>query len=450
LRIRIPFENPSTATFASVGAIITVGILSLLLLVYSDSSWREDFQEHVSLQDNIMIARTTVAHGIRWAERAHSGDETIPREMVTGLFDRAILAVAAAEDGVSDIAGLPGLQVGNEELMGGLANYRSSIQQARDIAEEWLGHRQDEDIENDAAARFDTALQEAGLAASVIDFMINRSISSAVNARRTVHALTITVWAVFLAGISVLFFVVGRKRDRAEKEVRRLSRQLITAQELERQRLSHDLHDNLAQDLAHLKIQIHNLRSGLPAADPGIEKELVGFSRMVEKALRTVREIAYGLRPAGMDQLGLVQVASQHCEELSSGNGLKVDFMSVGMENLRLDADTAITLYRILQEGLNNVVKHAGATQAKVRLVASFPNILLRIEDNGRGFDVQERLRASLDSKRMGIRGMKERIAFLEGTLKITSRPGRGARILAEVPCKEEDYGKGKARTDRG
>ncbi|PKN22639.1 MAG: hypothetical protein CVU64_24680 [Deltaproteobacteria bacterium HGW-Deltaproteobacteria-21] len=450
MRIHATSQNPSTATLTTLAAVITLGIVSLLLLVYGDRSWREDFQKHVPLLDNIMIARTTVAQGNRWIERAIAGEETILPEMITGLFDRAIRAVSAAEDGVSDIAGLPGLQVGNEELLSALANYKTSIEQARDMAEERLGSRQNDGLEDDLAERFDSALQEAELAASVIDFMVSRSISNAVTSRRNVHVLTLALWAFFVAGVCALFFVVGRKRDRAEKEVHRLSRQLITAQEQERQRLAHDLHDDLAQDLSHLKIRIHNLGRDLAAIDPRVEKGLGELSGRVQKAIQTVREMAYGLRPAGIDQLGLVYVASQHCEELSAANGLKVDFMSVGMENLRLDPDTAITLYRILQEGLNNVVKHAGVTQAKVRLVASFPNIILRIEDNGKGFDVQDRLRAALDSKRMGIRGIKERVASLEGTLKITSRPGQGTRILAEVPCKEDSHGKGQESSDRG
>jgi len=440
----------ATATFATLASIITVGILSLLLLIHAERSWRQDFQRHVPLLDNIMVARTAMAQGNRWIETALSGDEAIRPEMITGLFQRAIRAVEAAENGVSDIEGLPGRRVGNEDLKGALETYRASIEQARVLAVERLDSRQDDTLEGDLACKFDAALQEAGLAASVIDFMANRSISSAVNARRNVHMLTLALWTAFLTGVIVLFLAVGRKRDRAEREVHRLSRQLIRAQELERQKLSQDLHDNLAQDLSHLKIRIHHLRRDLKEVDPGAGKKLGELTGQVEKAIRSVREIAYGLRPAGMDQLGLVQVASQHCEELSGRNGLKVDFMSTGMENLSLSPDTAITLYRILQEGLNNAVKHAGASLVKVRLVASYPTIILRIEDNGKGFDVQDRRRASLDSKRMGLRGMEERVALLEGSLRITSQPGRGTRILAEIPLKEEIHGTIEERPDRG
>ena len=107
------------------------------------------------------------------------------------------------------------------------------------------------------------------------------------------------------------------------------------------------------------------------------------------------------------------------------------------MKDLKLDFDTEIHLYRLIQEGLNNIKKHANADHVVIRLVASSPNIILRIEDNGQGFDVKRRLARSFKEKRLGISSMEERVSLLEGTMSIKSQPSKGTSLFIEVPCKE-------------
>jgi len=107
------------------------------------------------------------------------------------------------------------------------------------------------------------------------------------------------------------------------------------------------------------------------------------------------------------------------------------------MKDLKLDFDTEINLYRLIQEGLNNIKKHAQASHAVIRLVASSPNIILRIEDNGQGFDVERRLARSLKEKRLGLSSMEERVSLLEGTMRIKSQPSKGTSLFLEVRCKE-------------
>jgi signal transduction histidine kinase len=146
--------------------------------------------------------------------------------------------------------------------------------------------------------------------------------------------------------------------------------------------------------------------------------------------------LAYYLRPSFLDDLGIVEALSQYCEDFSENNGLNVDFSAVGMEDVKLDFDTEINLYRLIQEGLNNINKHAEARNSAIRLIAAFPNIILRIEDDGRGFDVRERLALAQLEKRMGLRSMEERVNLLGGKMKIHSQPSRGTRIFIEVPFK--------------
>jgi len=111
------------------------------------------------------------------------------------------------------------------------------------------------------------------------------------------------------------------------------------------------------------------------------------------------------------------------------------------MDNQEIDFDTEINLYRIVQEGLNNIKKHADASSVTVRLIASFPNIILKIEDNGIGFDTDVRLDAIVNEKRMGLRSMQERASLLNGSFGIQSLERKGTKISIEVPYKEGTVG---------
>ena len=106
------------------------------------------------------------------------------------------------------------------------------------------------------------------------------------------------------------------------------------------------------------------------------------------------------------------------------------------MKNLKLDFDTEINLYRLVQEGLTNIQKHASASHVTIRLVAVSPNIILRIEDNGKGFDVQKRLANLTKEKRMGIRSMDERVKLLQGKMALQSKPMKGTKIYIKFPYK--------------
>jgi signal transduction histidine kinase len=127
----------------------------------------------------------------------------------------------------------------------------------------------------------------------------------------------------------------------------------------------------------------------------------------------------------------------QFCKDFSDKIGVRVEFQSAGIDNLDLDYDTKINLYRLLQEGLNNVRKHADASNAKIRLISSFPNVILRIEDDGKGFDLKERLAKTSSEKRMGLSSMEQRAAILMGRIDIESSPGKGTKVVIKIPHKD-------------
>ncbi len=240
------------------------------------------------------------------------------------------------------------------------------------------------------------------------------------------------------------------ERKLAKDRVHRLSQQLIQAHEMERKKLSLDLHDHLAQDLSSLKMRLDTLcgtGTGLP---PEIGQQLSGLSSLARRTIMAVREMAYDLRPASLDQLGLVQTLAQHCEDFSARNDLAVDFFSAGMEAVSSDFDTDITIYRLVQEALNNIGKHARATRVAVKIVASFPEIIVRIEDNGLGFDVKNRREAALHGRHMGIWSMEQRVAMINGSLKIDSIPHQGTKIVVKIPFKEAGVAEEKNHNDRG
>jgi signal transduction histidine kinase len=190
----------------------------------------------------------------------------------------------------------------------------------------------------------------------------------------------------------------------------------------------------LAQDLASLKISLDTLYADQPDTADKIRQRVSELSGLLEHKIVAVRDMAYGLHPASLKEFGLVYTACQYCEEFAGQNGLQLDFFSVGMDDLKLEFDTEISFYRLIQEGLTNIQKHAEASHVSVRLSASVSHIMLHIEDNGKGFEVDKRLKAALGERRMGLWGMEQRVAFLNGEMKIESGLAHGTKILIKVP----------------
>ena len=229
------------------------------------------------------------------------------------------------------------------------------------------------------------------------------------------------------------------ERKRAESRIQHLSQQLLKAQETERQMISCELHDRVAQDISASKIELDMLLKDQPALDFAAKEKFLEISNHLEGAINAIRDLSYDLQPPALAEMGLLKALEIYCEEFSSQFGNKVDFQSAGLNLFKLDADTEIHLYRLVQEGLNNIRKHADSDQAIVRLVGVFPNIILRIEDTGKGFDVKARELALGDEKRMGLRSMKERVNMLGGQMTIQSNPMRGTKIYIKIPFQEQN-----------
>ena len=227
------------------------------------------------------------------------------------------------------------------------------------------------------------------------------------------------------------------QRIEAENQNKYLSQQLLRAQENERLKISRDLHDSVAQDLSCLQIGLDAIiRPDGPDAKP-VHEQVRLLSDRLKKAIADVRDLAHGLRPPSLDQLGLLKTVYQYCETFSINHQIRVDFYSAGMDDLSLGFEKEINIYRIIQESLSNVSKHAEADTVTVRMTASHPNIILRIQDNGKGFDNEARvLDTAMNRKRMGISSIMERAGLIGGTVRIETRPGRGTKLVIVIPIR--------------
>lgn len=238
-----------------------------------------------------------------------------------------------------------------------------------------------------------------------------------------------------IGGVVLTFFDIT-ERTRAEEALRASSvlRALAEVQEEERLRIARDLHDQLGQQITGLQLglkQIEGLAQGTPIADL-----LPPLQALAQDLAREAHRLAVNLRPTTLDDAGLVAALEQLVESWRSQTGIGVAFYSQSMEQGRLPRPVEVALYRVAQEALTNVQKHAAATSVGVVVERSAGQAVLIVEDNGRGFDPDA---PPGDQKRpgIGVLGMRERLAQLGGTLAIESAPGQGTTVLARVPMRD-------------
>lgn len=224
------------------------------------------------------------------------------------------------------------------------------------------------------------------------------------------------------------------ERKRSETQIRALTQKLMTTQEDERRMISRELHDRLGQDLSSVKISLETLFDRQPPVAPEIKEKVSKLARVLDRTIYAVRDLAYDLRPPGLDDMGIVQALAMYCSDFSEKSGIRVEYQSAGIEKMKLDFHMRINLYRMVQEGLSNINKHAEATWASIKLASAYPHILLRIEDNGKGFDVEKRIREIDSEKRMGLRSLQERTHLLGGSMMVKSKLGQGTKILIKLP----------------
>ncbi|MDD2390604.1 MAG: histidine kinase [Desulfobacterales bacterium] len=225
---------------------------------------------------------------------------------------------------------------------------------------------------------------------------------------------------------------------RSEAQFYNVTRRLFKVQETERQNISLYLHDSLAQDLSTLKIGMdlmHGEHTQIPA---DIRQKIAAISSRLQQTIQEVRDLSYNLHPSILDNLGLVPGIQQLCMNFSDKTGIHLNFFSAGFEGITLDFEMNIHLYRMVQEALDLIRTQSKATQAIIKIVASYPNVLIRIEDDGNMINVNESPTDERNGKQMRGHSLSERIRLLNGTIKFNSCRAKGNRIFMEVPYNEK------------
>jgi signal transduction histidine kinase len=224
-----------------------------------------------------------------------------------------------------------------------------------------------------------------------------------------------------------------------QEQLRQLTRQLLLAQEEERKKISRELHDEIAQTLTGINVRLAALKTSAAHNTRGLQNKISSAQRMVEKSVDIVHRFARELRPTVLDDLGLIPALHSFVKGFSKQTGVHVRLtIFAGVE--KLDNHRRTTLYRVAQEALTNVARHAQASVVELS-IDKLPNgIGMKIKDDGRSFQVDRVLQAK-KNKRLGLLGMRERVEMVGGNFAVDSAPGKGTTIRVQIPATN---GKGK------
>jgi signal transduction histidine kinase len=228
--------------------------------------------------------------------------------------------------------------------------------------------------------------------------------------------------------------LLKQQRDSQER-LRQLAQQTVSAQEQERQRLSHALHDEAGQALTALRINLELIYEDLPPESGALRQRLRDAAALTSTTMERIRLLAQDLRPPALDAVGLNPTLAGFCLEFSQRTRLAIEYH--GLDLPELPEAASICLYRCLQEALTNAAKHAAADQVRVVLSRDPEMLCLSVEDDGRGFDGAAWPSGSAWPKGIGLLGIQERLELLGGRLEIDSRPGEGTRLVASLPIQE-------------
>ncbi len=238
--------------------------------------------------------------------------------------------------------------------------------------------------------------------------------------------------------LGAAFSEMSKELQRREEMRQQLLTKIINAQEEERKRIALELHDGTGQSLTSLIVGLKVLET---QSSPEIQKSIADLKQLASVTLGEIHSLAVELGPSSLDDLGLIAALRQYTREYTSMFSIEIDFNSTGLEEKRLSPMTEIALYRIVQEALTNVVKHAAATKVSVLVNPKGNSIVAIVEDNGKGFDVKEVFSSGKSEHRLGLYGMQERASIIGGVLTIESTPGVGTAIFVEVPLEEGKAG---------
>jgi len=253
-------------------------------------------------------------------------------------------------------------------------------------------------------------------------------------------ALNRLLWSGLLLGLVVALTAVFRLRrleqrsdeerrvaEGAERRMRELSQQLVATQEEERKKLSRELHDHVGQVLTALRMELGSIDRLRAPQDVPLGRAVAESRQLVDNMVRTVRDLALGLRPSMLDDFGLQPALEWHARDFTRRYGLPVNLTVTG-DLSRLADPYATCVYRVVQEALTNCVRHAVASQIRVAVTGTADTLAVAVADDGVGIKPQSR------KSGLGLRGIEERVRDLDGTVEIHSMPGAGTSLNIRIP----------------
>ncbi|MEE8540678.1 MAG: sensor histidine kinase, partial [Desulfobacterales bacterium] len=220
---------------------------------------------------------------------------------------------------------------------------------------------------------------------------------------------------------------------RHREELKGLTAKLFHSQETERRRIARELHDEVGQALTGINFTLETVEKVAANQPERIKTHIQEIRKQINRTYQEMRRLSHRLHPALLSDLGLEPALDAYLENISEHSGLRIDFKMMGFEK-RVDPDLESVLYRLSQEALTNTLKHAGATQFKLSIIKSYPNIIFLAQDDGIGFEA-ERLMGTAPA--LGLLSMRERAAMLGGKFSLRTSKGTGVSIRVEIPIKE-------------
>jgi len=222
------------------------------------------------------------------------------------------------------------------------------------------------------------------------------------------------------------------KSERLQEQMRRLSRQVLSAQEEERREISRELHDVIAQTLTGINVRLAALKKEAATNTKGLDRNIAHTQRLVEKSVNIVHQFARELRPAVLDDLGLIPALHSYMKHFISRTGVRAHLTAFAAVE-QFDTAKRTVLYRVAQESLTNVARHAKASRVDVSIQKLRHGACMEIKDDGRSFHVERKLNGN-GNKRLGLLGMRERVEMVGGTFCVESAPGHGTTVRVEIP----------------
>ena len=226
------------------------------------------------------------------------------------------------------------------------------------------------------------------------------------------------------------------------------SRRILLAQEDERKRISRELHDVIAQTLTGINVHLASLKIAATRNPKDLEPNIARTQRLVERSVRIVHKFARELRPAVLDDLGLIPALNTLIKHFQTKTGILVN-LSAGKAASQVDGDKRVVLYRVAQEALTNIARHAQARRADVKIRKLDRAVCMTITDDGKGFK-HEFLLQKRKQQRLGLLGMRERVQMVKGSFIIQSKPGKGTTVRAQIPLDEARRGGGRLEKGTG